>query len=931
MISIKDLTKIYKNKKGKEVKALNNISLTFPNKGMIFIVGKSGSGKSTLLNLIGGLDSFDNGEILIDNQSLKSFTDKQLDDFHNYKLGFVFQEFNLLEDYSIKRNLEIVFDLQGKNYSQEQIKQALHDVDLDNYEDKMVNELSGGEKQRVSIARALIKNPDIILCDEPTGNLDDENSEIVFNILKRLSEKSLIIIVSHDSEAAKQYGQRVIRLNNGKIVNDTNSDYVNDINNSNKTYVTKHLPFKSKFYLAFSYFKKRRIRLCFALFFAILCCVFVSVSLSIGFINSNKLLTNYMEKGDITSISFRKKGQYSDGKDNYNININLNDNDVQFFQNRLNCDVDIVYDIFSNSLSNVNSLSSRNPYYSFSTNGFTEIDDAFLNRYHFNLLCGKLPSNDYEIVIPEYLYETFHKYSYTKDNKVTNIEKYEDLIGKELYFSCKENENGYYFTIVGIIDTKFNHQKFDPLKNEEDQNKLYNELNASNELGLHNIIYLNKGFYQRNFGDLYKKYYYLKNRTTCKEYYGEQINSYENSIYLKKLGMYDYQTYTLNDSKNLGENEILLPISFYIKKYDEMVKELENEKENTNEDNETKNLDFFSSLVYTKIVRYVADAYLGLKEQYNDDIFSLDDNFLIMKKYCEYIQNSPINKYDPEHNYFYFANQTILECFEIYDPYEILPDKIGFNDEANFDSTMAFPLIFKTVGYYFDGTIDKTNEYIISDETFDDIMNEFSYKIYTYKYVVVPLDKDYKKDLAKVKLTNRKLDEQISFYRDSEKYKSSSLTYYTSSEYEYAITTSINLLAITSNVCQVLFAVGIVLLISFMNYYFIGVIYDKKKEIGVLRALGMCKKDVVLTFIIELFILIIPIILISAPISSVIISIFNNFLVKRFSLLITIFNFSFLNFIIVSLFIFIILFISLLIPLLRLIKQKPYSLINRND
>lgn len=217
MIEIKNLTKIYKVKKGNDVQALKHISLNFPEKGLIFIVGKSGSGKSTLLNLIGALDSFDDGDIIVNGQSIKNLKEPQLDSYRNTCLAFVFQEFNLLNEFNIKENISLPLELQNKKISDEEIESLLKKVDLEDYSNRKPNELSGGQKQRVAIARALVKNTNIILADEPSGSLDNETGKQIFQILKDLSKEKLIIVASHNIEFANLYGDKIIELSFGEI------------------------------------------------------------------------------------------------------------------------------------------------------------------------------------------------------------------------------------------------------------------------------------------------------------------------------------------------------------------------------------------------------------------------------------------------------------------------------------------------------------------------------------------------------------------------------------------------------------------------------------------------------------------------------------------------------------------------------------------
>lgn len=193
-----ELSNIYKTKKGNKTVALNNVSLKFENKGMTFILGKSGSGKSTLLNLIGGLDNYDSGDMLILGKSTKNFKTKNFDNYRNNYIGFVFQEFNIIEDYTVIENIKLALNLQNKKIDEKEIDKLLTKLEIIGYKTRMVNELSGGQKQRVAIARALIENPKIILADEPTGNLDSKTGLEVMNLLKKISEDTLVIIVSKE-------------------------------------------------------------------------------------------------------------------------------------------------------------------------------------------------------------------------------------------------------------------------------------------------------------------------------------------------------------------------------------------------------------------------------------------------------------------------------------------------------------------------------------------------------------------------------------------------------------------------------------------------------------------------------------------------------------------------------------------------------------
>ncbi len=220
MLETKGLYKIYKPKKGVPVTALNNVTIQFPDRGMVFLLGKSGSGKSTLLNVLGGLDQYDKGEIIIKGVSSRDFKQQHFDSYRNTYVGFIFQEYNVLEDFTVGANIGLALELQGKKAADEEINEILEQVDLQGYGSRKPNELSGGQKQRVAIARALVKKPEIIMADEPTGALDSNTGRQVLDTLKKLSADKLVIVVSHDREFAEQYADRIIELADGIVISD---------------------------------------------------------------------------------------------------------------------------------------------------------------------------------------------------------------------------------------------------------------------------------------------------------------------------------------------------------------------------------------------------------------------------------------------------------------------------------------------------------------------------------------------------------------------------------------------------------------------------------------------------------------------------------------------------------------------------------------
>ncbi len=223
MLKLKDIKKDYLSGDN-TVHALKGINLEFRKSEFVSILGQSGCGKTTLLNIIGGLDRYTSGDLVINGKSTKDFKDRDWDAYRNYSIGFVFQNYNLISHQSVLSNVELALTLDGvkKEERRKRAIKALEEVGLKDQINKKPNQLSGGQMQRVAIARALVNNPDIILADEPTGALDTETSVQVMEILKEISKDRLIIMVTHNPELAEKYSSRIIKVLDGKVINDSN-------------------------------------------------------------------------------------------------------------------------------------------------------------------------------------------------------------------------------------------------------------------------------------------------------------------------------------------------------------------------------------------------------------------------------------------------------------------------------------------------------------------------------------------------------------------------------------------------------------------------------------------------------------------------------------------------------------------------------------
>lgn len=225
MITLTDIRKTYRTDNA-TVEALRGVTLTLPDTGLVFITGRSGCGKTTLLGLLGGMDVPDSGEMVVDGRRMHDMTEDDLDAYRNTYCGFIFQNYELLENKTVAANVRLALELRGGHDGGETDallrRLGLTDAETgETFASRRINELSGGQKQRVAIARALVKNPRVILADEPSGALDSSTGEELYELLRGLSKEKLIVVVTHDLEAAKKYGDRVIEMKDGSVMRDS--------------------------------------------------------------------------------------------------------------------------------------------------------------------------------------------------------------------------------------------------------------------------------------------------------------------------------------------------------------------------------------------------------------------------------------------------------------------------------------------------------------------------------------------------------------------------------------------------------------------------------------------------------------------------------------------------------------------------------------
>ena len=222
MLELRDIVKDYPAGDG-IVHALKGVSLSFRESEFVSVLGQSGCGKTTMLNIIGGLDKYTSGDLIINGRSTKDFRDRDWDAYRNHSVGFVFQSYNLISHQTVLANVELALSLSGvkKAERRRRATEALTRVGLGDQLKKKPSEMSGGQMQRVAIARAIVNNPDIILADEPTGALDSETSVQVMEILREISRDRLVIMVTHNPELAEKYSTRIVRMLDGQVMSDS--------------------------------------------------------------------------------------------------------------------------------------------------------------------------------------------------------------------------------------------------------------------------------------------------------------------------------------------------------------------------------------------------------------------------------------------------------------------------------------------------------------------------------------------------------------------------------------------------------------------------------------------------------------------------------------------------------------------------------------
>ena len=419
MLELRNINKSYITK-NERVNALKNINFTFPDKGLFVLMGPSGCGKSSLLNILTGLDSKYEGRVLYNNENIKDIYDN-----YRNEISYMTQSFNLFDNLTVFENINLSLKLLGKS-DKTKVETILKDFEIYDLANKKCNTLSGGEKARVSIARAVIKNPKIIFCDEPTGNLDDKTSKLVWTLLKKISETVLVIIASHDEKNSYEFGN-VIKIIDGQI----NEEIINNVVSNKNTFIKYKTSSNLSLNLLFKIFNNKKMLYILSILVMSISFIMFGLFNKLSSVNIKKAEINTIINSDINEITLYKKG-------------NINDYTIYFSQN----DLKTTHKLLQNSDSYyASSLLSNNNIFTFEFENTLDITDYYKlynssanenNVFIDERLCsfkilGRKPIYENEIMISNFLADYIIRFgSFDENGNQISFNNYSDILESTL-------------------------------------------------------------------------------------------------------------------------------------------------------------------------------------------------------------------------------------------------------------------------------------------------------------------------------------------------------------------------------------------------------------------------------------------------------------------------------------------------------------------
>lgn len=965
MIEVKNLVKEYNPKKGNVVRALDGVSIKFPEKGMVFILGKSGSGKSTLLNIIGGLDTYTSGEIIIKGKSGNNFRQSEFDSYRNTYLGFIFQEYNILNDFNVAQNIAIALQLQGQKATSEKINEILKEVDLEGYGGRKPSELSGGQKQRVAIARALVKNPEIILADEPTGALDSKTGLQVFDTLKKLSENKLIITITHDRDFAEMYGDRVIELKDGKVISDIekyrasaekvsegvritddkiisvkkgyeltaqdvkiineylkNNDMIISVDekangdlkrfarindegekesfkktdegkityseDSKFKLIKSRLPIKNMVKIGGSSLKNKPVRLVFTILLSMVAFTMFGLTDTFAAYNKYSATEKSIEDSGINVASFsigkfeKKKYEDYEYRDEYSHTFTAAD--VEELQKKTGVTFRPVLQETSINPFHYAATNDNSNYYSQGISGFLEADEAYVNSLGFTVY-GKMPTEVDEVALSSHYYELYKENGYKNGEKSIKPEEcvtQNAFLSKEPTFLYGERE----LKITAIIDTKFNDEKYGNLKKKDAGGGitdffLANEMNEDILYGYHGVLFVSKTFMEKVREDnKQNRNVYITAYTP--EYDGQaSFDTYYTEEEIK--GEYGIVYFT--GENNLSANGILLDVTNCVR-FLRMIKE-ERNVDCATEEEILSTINNYKSYLYYK------------KEGYSDeDIAVMMGGILADEAYmAEYYET------------------TIKPCLENGRYFFTDPIYTNFNVREYYSTGETY-----VEGYYLSyGNDDYSGQgsLVVSKEKVASIEEAVSGE---YAFVVKgnPTKAEWKK--------------LIRFAYDNEKEVSELDKGVTYSMQNSVIVTLSTLNDIVESMAKIFLYIGIGFAVfaalMLTNFISTSIVY-KRREIGILRAVGARGSDVYGIFATESVIIALINFVLSCLATGIIANVITQSFRREYNLSISIIDFGLRQVGLILAVAIVVALIASFIPTFRISRQRPVDAIKK--
>lgn len=963
MLEIKDIVKTYRPKNGVPVQALKSVSVKFNQKGLVFILGKSGCGKSTLLNCIGGLDKFDSGEIVIKGKSSKEFSGSDFDSYRNTFIGFIFQEYNILSEFNIEKNIALALELQGKNASKKEVQRILDMVDLGNMGKRKTNELSGGQKQRVAIARALIKDPEIIIADEPTGALDSATGIQVFDTLKKLAQDKLVIVVSHDREFAEIYGDRIIEMKDGVIISDETKRKVEpnaisddltmigedmihikkghkfsekekdliikflesrdtetiisvdeqknqkfkqvakiDDNNHTEKFtetteadkdtkvynkkelklIKSRLKFKDAFKIGASGLKSKPVRLVFTILLSFVAFTLFGLVDTLSAYNKVTTTVNSIIDTNVNSVSFRAERRTIDKWDTINSDgeveimedINYKESELRASDiAKLNEDLNLnlvgvtkgqgsMY-VDNSQYYNTTQINMDLSYLIGLYSGYAYVTEEDLTALGFTVY-GDLPAANEtnKVAITEYIYKHFKYAGFKYGNGDNDYIKGEDLtmdnnpatgiIGKTINI---ENQN---FIITGVVDTNFDHQRFEDLEptDELDESSFLvtmmnrQEIEPIVKYGYHAIVFVGEQYLDKDYTVGYNLYKYqlmgeTNNMSTSSSFWAsrgqKQIIKYSDSSSIS-ANVYYFDGYSASDM-NSG-NKVIVDLEILVNNGD-ILGEYYNEWWNICQGYDSPSAEFINYVKQNKSVILPADYTYSLCGENSWDVDS----------------------------------HTNVEI-------------VGFTISNNYNSV--------------------PKEYIIAS---DGLFEDLNQPLYAYAIAPMPTDKS-------------RITEIVEYYYNNIEGDEVAVKYVLANEITNMLS-SIN--DTIEELSEIFLYVGLAFCLfaalMLMNFISTSISY-KKREIGILRAIGARKKDVFSVFFYEALVIALINFVLAGVGTFVVASIINTALREEVGLIITFLSFGVRQVAILLAVSVLTAFLASLLPVSKIARKQPIDAIN---